>query len=196
MPRHNIVRSRELSPVDKLDLRQQITRNWIGLVSPSEYMVIDYIFDRTVMWGRISQRITLREFKNGNKLNRGLSLSERTISSSIKSLLVKGLITSVGSKRVGNSYALAIDWGSYQVESGLPAESSSSLSGEEFSTNCRTVVHSGGNRDADSAEASREGTFEDNTSLETRASEAEARLGAYLGRMRMLPPDVEPEPLD
>jgi hypothetical protein len=53
------------SPLVRCYLIQHILRHWGQALSPSELVVVLAIFDRTILWGKWSERITLRHFVRG-----------------------------------------------------------------------------------------------------------------------------------
>lgn len=99
-----------ISPVLRLELQQRVTRTFLPNLTPAEFVVLTYILDRTIMWGRVSQRISIREFENGNRTNGGVPLSRRSIVSALGSLQAKGVIVAVGNRRSGKSYGIDFEW--------------------------------------------------------------------------------------
>lgn len=104
-----------LSPIVKVQLQQRITRTFLPNLTPAEFVVLSYIFDRTIMWGRVSQRISIREFEHGNRTNGGIPLARRSIVSALGSLKSKGVIVAVGNRRSGHSYGIDFEWSGAHV---------------------------------------------------------------------------------
>lgn len=99
----------------RLELQQLITRTYLPNLTPTEFVVLSYIFDRTIMWGRVSQRISIREFEIGNRTNGGVPLARRSIVSALGSLKAKGVIVAVGNRRSGHSYSIDFGWSGAHV---------------------------------------------------------------------------------
>lgn len=104
-----------VSTLVRVELQQRITRTFLPNLTPAEFVVLSYIFDRTVMWGRVSQRISIREFENGNRTNGGIPLARRTIVSALGSLKANGVIVAVGNRRSGHSYGIDFEWSGAHV---------------------------------------------------------------------------------
>lgn len=99
----------------RVELQQLITRKFLPSLTPAEFVVLSYIFDRTIMWGRVSQRISISEFENGNRTNGGIPLARRSIVSALGSLKAKGVIVAVGNRRSGHSYGIDFAWSGAHV---------------------------------------------------------------------------------
>ena len=100
----------KITTLQRLWLQQRVTRAFLPNLTPAEFLVLSYILDRTIMWGRASQRIAIREFENGNKTNGGLPLSRRTIVSALGTLKDKGVVDAFGNQRSGKTYSINFDW--------------------------------------------------------------------------------------
>lgn len=103
-------RRSNIAPVLRLELQQRVTRTFLPNLTPAEFVVLTYILDRTIMWGRARQRIPIREFENGNRTNGGVPLSRRSIITALGSLQAKGVILAVGNRRLGKSYGVDFEW--------------------------------------------------------------------------------------
>jgi hypothetical protein len=101
---------RSVSMSDKLRWTQLITRRWMGLLNIHEFLVVQYIFDRTIMWGNVERRITIKEFEAGNKLNAGLPMCRRRIITALGALVDKGALVARRSRYSGNVYSLNLEW--------------------------------------------------------------------------------------
>jgi hypothetical protein len=90
-------------------------RVWRNHLTSSEYMVLDYIFDRTVMWGKTWEAITKEQLCKGHwsegygRITHGLPLSENTIDKAMRSLIAKGVIRWAHWKRL-RAYAINLDF--------------------------------------------------------------------------------------
>jgi hypothetical protein len=77
--------------------QQYINRYWMAYLSPSEFMVLLFILDRTLGWNKDSEVITRRQMlkgvaSRGTLYHRGLSLSASTIDTTLNRLEEKGVI--------------------------------------------------------------------------------------------------------
>ena len=82
--------------------QQYLARNYLRRklresLSPSEYMLVDFIFDRTIEWGKSFETIRMSQFmtgslpwENGERSFCGTRLSERTIRDALNRLENKG----------------------------------------------------------------------------------------------------------
>lgn len=103
-------RKQELSPSDKFWLLRIIFTNWLDKLTPSEYMVLMFIWQRTILWGKLSEFIKYRHFLNGipGEISR-LPLKERRLQQILKSLEKKGAIKRQ-SRMYGSWYSIDFDW--------------------------------------------------------------------------------------
>ena len=81
---------------------------WKGLkhkkrLSHSEYMVLDTIYDKTVDWGKLTDRIAISQFVDE------LGMSNRGVIDSIRGLKKKGLIFVLGQDRKTNTITIKMD---------------------------------------------------------------------------------------
>ena len=66
-------------------LLRHIHANWIGVLSPAEYRLLMFIFDRTIMFGKLREAIPIRHFiqgitaADGTVIVDGLQENERTV---------------------------------------------------------------------------------------------------------------------
>lgn len=103
-------RRSSIPPVVRLELQQRVTRTFLPNLTPAEFVVLTYILDRTIMWGRARKRISICEFENGNRINGGVPLSRRSIITALGSLQAKGVILAEGNRRSGKSYGVDFAW--------------------------------------------------------------------------------------
>ncbi|KAF0567400.1 hypothetical protein FQV37_2256 [Psychrobacter nivimaris] len=81
---------------------------WKGLkhkkrLSNSEYMVLDTIYDKTIDWGKLTDRIAISQFVDE------LGMSNRGVIDSIRGLKKKGLIFVLGQDRKTNTITIKMD---------------------------------------------------------------------------------------
>ena len=105
------------SPEQRFEAGDWLKRKARQNFTASEYMLIDFIFDRTITWGKAWETITLHHFTtgsledgNGNQAFCGTGLSERCIRDTLKSAERKGIVVRRDAKRLGGyvEYALRI----------------------------------------------------------------------------------------
>lgn len=95
--------------IDYLSFENQIEREWSGKLTGNEYLVVRFIFDRTIRWNKRSEFIYSRHFlegvysKSGDMIRCGLQLTENTLRKCIKRLKELGLLktTTARNKRNG-----------------------------------------------------------------------------------------------
>lgn len=119
-------RTSEISPLEQVKLRQSVTRRFVPHLTASECVVLDYIFDRTIMWGRYRTRIPISEFDQGNPPNGPLPLSRRTILKALSSLQKKEVLIATGNQNSGKSYQINFEWPPSLVVPGGPTSPDSS----------------------------------------------------------------------
>lgn len=81
---------------------------WKGLkhkkrLSHSEYMVLDTIYDKTIDWGKLTDKIAISQFVDE------LGLSNRGVIDAIRGLKKKGLIFILGQDRKTNTITIKMD---------------------------------------------------------------------------------------
>lgn len=72
-------------------------------LSHSEYMVLDTIYDKTIDWGKLTDKIAISQFVDE------LGLSNRGVIDAIRSLKKKGLIFVLGQDRKTNTITIKMD---------------------------------------------------------------------------------------
>lgn len=103
------------SPVFYRDCSRTIDRIWIRYLHPAEIVVVRFIFDRTIGWGKEWERIPMRHFtegvfdKEGNFFGR-TSLSESTVRRTLVSLEMRGSIRALRYKDRAAFYTLNFKW--------------------------------------------------------------------------------------
>lgn len=89
--------------------RHRLDREWMSSLKPTEYMVLSLVFDRTIGWGKPSERITIRDFVEGKRnATCGTSLSRRTVIAVLAALAKRGVLMRRG--RDGNVYEINFAW--------------------------------------------------------------------------------------
>ena len=100
-----------LSPSERTRLRNFVDRNWMRSLSPTEYLVVIFVFDRTISWGKSSERITFNEFEKGRKNTFcGTGLSRSTLIRTLKNLVYLGTLVVTGVHGKPKKYAINIAW--------------------------------------------------------------------------------------
>lgn len=97
------------------DLHRHISRYWKAYLTAAEYSVLDMIFDRTIGWGKLWERISLNQFEGGvwtktTVYSDGTNLSKRTIQRAITSLLKNRLVLAQTTKGSAAKYAINLAW--------------------------------------------------------------------------------------
>ena len=100
------------SPVVYRDLHRITTRTWMGHLTPSQMLIVAFVFDRTIGWGKDRERITLDHFMNGVSSHKdelvyahGCGLCETTVKRTIRQLVGLGVIT-----RENGWYGINFEW--------------------------------------------------------------------------------------
>lgn len=100
--------SKKIIPLDVQALFQRyINRCWMRRLSPADYILLMYCFDRTIGWQRFRVHMKVREIIDGHDAHPGVQLSERTIRQSLRNLAVRKLITTV---RTPHGLWLTLQW--------------------------------------------------------------------------------------
>lgn len=79
---------------DRLTHENRIRRHAIAILSPTEFMTLTYIMDRTLAWNRDREMVSIREICDGKEgCNLGTGLSVPTVWRAINALKDLGIIT-------------------------------------------------------------------------------------------------------
>jgi len=138
------------SPVFYRDWSQTIDRLWQGHLTPFEFAIIRFIFDRTVGWGKEWERIPLRHFTEGviskdDKCHGRSCLKPTAVKAALASLSEKGAIL-IQHESNCNHYSLNYEWTPMKTPKRLKtAEKEDSLSWSDgdypvgrVATNCKS----------------------------------------------------------
>ena len=110
------IRSIDLkNPLFYRDLHRYLSRYWKPHATPSEYAVLDFIFDRTIGWGKHWEIISLRHFVHGvwnekKVYSDGTHLGVRTVQRALNGLLKKGMIRKECERGERCWYSLNLLW--------------------------------------------------------------------------------------
>lgn len=78
--------------------------------SPSEYMVLMFVFDRTVGWGKLVERVKLRHFESGIEgVTCGTGMPSKTVRRALSALVEKQTLVRTRG-RDGDTYGINFDW--------------------------------------------------------------------------------------
>lgn len=96
-------------------LARVITREWMKELSPAEYMVLMFIFDRTIGWSKNVECIPTSHFLSGvhrgaQCYHCGLSISRNTLKRVLANLTERGIISAASAVGKPNSYGINFDW--------------------------------------------------------------------------------------
>jgi len=106
----------ELVAIEKLNLLEHIMRRYRILCTPTEQIVVQFIYMRTIKWNKAEEVITLDQFLNGvaltnvqgDKLETGINVPKRTVQRAVASLIKKGIVRKKRYIGYMYSYGLAI----------------------------------------------------------------------------------------
>jgi hypothetical protein len=109
--------------VDFGNWHQYIIRYWMRYLSPSEFMVLMFIVDRTFGWQKFSEVITRRHMlkgiaSGGTIYHLGTSLGASTLDTTLNSLEEKGVISRSALMRGTVKYvefSLNLDWEPFEL---------------------------------------------------------------------------------
>lgn len=113
VPLNNV---RDFSAATKFKSLEIINRLWISQLSPSEFKIVIFIWQRTVWWNKTSELILLKHFTNGvydkekNLVQAGVGLKRRQIMDVIAALLEKGVIIRTPQGPKSFRYSLNLAW--------------------------------------------------------------------------------------
>ena len=100
---------RDIGPLAKIKIYQLASREWRRHLTPYEIVVVTYIVDRTVGWGRNHFIAAHANVLHGTDDYSGIGLTERTYYKALSSLEKKGLI-SRQSRRDRTQIVLNVGW--------------------------------------------------------------------------------------
>lgn len=99
-----------------LVMRAKINRLWIGYLTPAEFSVVSFIYERTYPYGKDAEKIYVDHFmygvvtSDGTLLHAPLKLSRATLMRSLAALRKYGAVMASGSEREVQTYALNPVW--------------------------------------------------------------------------------------
>ena len=97
--------------MDRMKIRQHIDRRWMRLLSPAEFKVLVLIFDRTIAWGRSSERISMREFVDGRgNYTQGTGMSVRTIQRALRNLIEQRIVIAELRTGAPTLFTINLNW--------------------------------------------------------------------------------------
>ena len=100
----------ELSASQKFWLLRMIFSEWLDKLTPSEFMVVMFIWQRTILWGKGREFIKFRHFLKGiDGEIRPLPLKQRRLQQILKSLVQKGVIER-RTRVYGSWYNINYEW--------------------------------------------------------------------------------------
>lgn len=100
----------ELTPSSKFWALKKIHQDWLERLTPSEYMVLMFIWNRTIFWGKQSEFIYFRHFTEGiPDVIKALPFKKSRLSQIIKSLQDRGIIYR-SRQMFGSYYSINFDW--------------------------------------------------------------------------------------
>jgi hypothetical protein len=103
------------NPIFYRDLHRYMSRYWKPHIKASEYAVLDFVFDRTIGWGKLWEIISLRHFATGvwnetKVFTDGTGLGKRTIQRALNRLVELGMVRKQGEKGERCWYSLNLLW--------------------------------------------------------------------------------------
>lgn len=108
------------NPINQRDWWRYISRNWTRHISPAEFCLLSFIFDRTFGWNKASEQISREQFRegvqghDGRSYHDGTGLSDSTIKRSLSNMLAIGIIlrhsTERGARQATPYYQINLDW--------------------------------------------------------------------------------------
>lgn len=100
---------RGITLLEKLEVYQELNRNWRRYLTPYEHMAVSYIIDRSVGFGKHYFSAGTPNILNGNEEYAGIGLTKRTYFKAMNSLEEKGFISRVTHK-MGVTIYVHINW--------------------------------------------------------------------------------------
>ena len=82
-----------LTPVEKMMIYQTLSRHWRKLLTPTEFLVLSYIVDRSAGWGRAHFTACADNVLFGNSEYSGVGVSRSSYYRALGSLEEMGAIT-------------------------------------------------------------------------------------------------------
>lgn len=112
--------SAKMETLPRLQFGQLISRHWVHRLSPSEFKVVNFIYDQTIGFGRETEVLSVRQIMHGRgKNNYGTGLSRATVFRCLRSLKRQLLLVCSGNGKEANR--LGLDW-KRLVENTIPGE--------------------------------------------------------------------------
>lgn len=105
-----------VAPVDltsqrtQLDAHRQLSRAWRAALSDREYVVLSFILDHCVGWGRPSYKFTYRCFEHGTPVSAGVGKAPSKVREILRELEEKGAISTDPNKRDGLLITPNLEW--------------------------------------------------------------------------------------
>lgn len=133
----------KLSTSKKYDLQQKILRAWMPLLTPEQFMVLLFIFDRTYGWGKTTEYIKMAHFCTGVQGSfNGTGMSKRAVYRALEALREAGVVQSKSDGR-GVYYSINERWeaGMLRTPKRLKAGNSSTEKGTEKLTKKCHIRH-------------------------------------------------------
>ncbi|AGH97822.1 hypothetical protein [Micavibrio aeruginosavorus] len=110
----------KISPSDKFWSLRMIHNTWIKKLTPSEYMVLMFIWNRTIFWGKAREFIKYRHFTDGIPSTiSGLPLKERRLKEILDNMQKKKCITR-NRTPYGSWYAIDFNFEANKVRNKKP----------------------------------------------------------------------------
>ncbi len=94
----------------QLDVHRLLSRVWRVALSDREYVVLSFIIDQTVGWGRPSYLFTYRCFEHGTPVSAGVGKAPSKVREIIRELEKKGAIVTDPNKRDGLLITPNLEW--------------------------------------------------------------------------------------
>lgn len=98
------------NPLHQLNLVRKLSREWRPALSDRDMVILLFVLDHTVCWGRTTYRFTYRGFEEGTPISAGTGKGRTQVTEALRSLEAAGAIVIDPNKRDGLLITFNLKW--------------------------------------------------------------------------------------